>query len=84
MQPAASTRRCARPPPAFPRPPGLVGPACAAGAADPSARCPPQVRKVAVLALCKMMCVSKPFCEANIQLLFTVLHKVPPLPPPPA
>jgi hypothetical protein len=42
------------------------------------------VRKVAVLALCKMMCVSKPFCEANIQLLFTVLHKVPPLPPPPA
>ena len=31
----------------------------------------------AVTCLCKLMCVSSEFCEANLQLLFTLLEKSP-------
>jgi len=31
----------------------------------------------AVSCLCKLMCVSSEFCEANLQLLFTLLERSP-------
>ena len=34
-----------------------------------------QLQNAAILALCKFMCVSSEFCEANLQLLFTLLEK---------
>ena len=34
---------------------------------------PPEVRSAAVLTLCKFMCVSSAFCEAQLQLLFSVV-----------
>ena len=38
---------------------------------------PPNVREVAVLALCKLMATSGEFCEPNLRLLFTILKKDP-------
>ncbi|KAI8587881.1 non-SMC mitotic condensation complex subunit 1-domain-containing protein [Geranomyces variabilis] len=35
----------------------------------------PVLQIMAVLALCKFMCVSADFCEAHLQLLFTILSK---------
>ncbi|KAJ3116454.1 Condensin complex subunit [Phlyctochytrium bullatum] len=35
----------------------------------------PQLEVMAVLALCKLMCVSSEFCEQNLHLLFTILEK---------
>ncbi|KAI8917711.1 non-SMC mitotic condensation complex subunit 1-domain-containing protein [Powellomyces hirtus] len=35
----------------------------------------PVLQIMAVLALCKFMCVSADFCEAHLQLLFTILEK---------
>ena len=35
------------------------------------------LRECSVLSLVKFMCVSSKFCEANLQLLFTILHKAP-------
>eukprot|EP00966_Prymnesium_polylepis_P106730 2471024-Prymnesium_polylepis.1 len=34
----------------------------------------PSVRSCAVLTLCKLMCVSKSFCEQQLNLLFSVLR----------
>lgn len=36
---------------------------------------PPELRASAVLCLTKLMCVKASFCEANLQLLFTVLER---------
>ena len=59
-----------------------VGSICAlaytpgAGAVDcPAAGVDEGVRKVAVLALCKLMTVGSTYCDSNLQLLFTVLQK---------
>ncbi|KAJ3216820.1 Condensin complex subunit [Dinochytrium kinnereticum] len=35
----------------------------------------PILQVMAVLALCKLMCVSSEFCDENLQLLFTILEK---------
>jgi condensin complex subunit 1 len=35
----------------------------------------PVLREAAILALTKLMCVSKEFCEAHLQLLFNLLEK---------
>ncbi|KAJ3100089.1 Condensin complex subunit [Physocladia obscura] len=35
----------------------------------------PILQVMAVLALCKLMCISSKFCEDNLQLLFTILEK---------
>ena len=35
----------------------------------------PILQRMAVLALCKFMCVSEKFCDTNLQLLFTILEK---------
>ncbi|KAJ3123736.1 Condensin complex subunit [Nowakowskiella sp. JEL0407] len=35
----------------------------------------PMLQIQAVLALCKLMCVSSEFCDSNLQLLFTILEK---------
>ena len=34
----------------------------------------PGLRAAALLALAKLMCLEPGFCEANLQLLFTLLH----------
>ena len=34
----------------------------------------PTLRASALLALAKLMCLDAGFCEANLQLLFTLLH----------
>ena len=34
----------------------------------------PTLRASALLALAKLMCLDAAFCEANLQLLFTLLH----------
>lgn len=38
-------------------------------------KAPPSLRASAVLSLTKLMCVEESFCEANLQLLFTVLER---------
>ncbi|KAI8855085.1 non-SMC mitotic condensation complex subunit 1-domain-containing protein [Chytridium lagenaria] len=35
----------------------------------------PMLQVMAVLSLCKLMCVSSEFCDDNLQLLFTILEK---------
>ncbi|KAJ3043566.1 Condensin complex subunit [Rhizophlyctis rosea] len=35
----------------------------------------PILQNMAVLSLCKLMCVSSEFCESHLQLLFTILEK---------
>ncbi|ORY51018.1 ARM repeat-containing protein [Rhizoclosmatium globosum] len=35
----------------------------------------PILQVMAVLALCKLMCISSKFCDENLQLLFTILEK---------
>jgi condensin complex subunit 1 len=37
----------------------------------------PQVRTAAVLAMCKLMCVSAAYCEDNLQLLFSIMISAP-------
>lgn len=37
----------------------------------------PALQAAAVLALCKIMCVHAPFCEQNLQLLFTIMKTSP-------
>ncbi|XP_071502768.1 condensin complex subunit 1-like [Diadema antillarum] len=44
---------------------------------DPSKYSSPELRAAASLALAKFMLVSAEFCEAHLQLLFTVLEKAP-------
>mmetsp|Transcript_31847 Transcript_31847/g.62206 ORF Transcript_31847/g.62206 Transcript_31847/m.62206 type:complete len:1467 (-) Transcript_31847:249-4649(-) len=43
--------------------------------ANRSKYCHLQLQSSAVLAMCKLMCVSSEFCDTNLQLLFTVLTR---------
>jgi condensin complex subunit 1 len=36
-----------------------------------------RVRSCAILSLCKLMCVSSPYCEENLQLLFSIMMGAP-------
>ena len=49
---------------------------CPSGGADAQAA-NDRLRETAVLCLCKMMCISRSFCTAHLQVIFTVLARSP-------
>ncbi|CAH1239876.1 NCAPD2 [Branchiostoma lanceolatum] len=55
----------------------LLAPVIVAVCANPTMFPHPQLRATASLALAKYMLVSSEFCEAHLQLLFTILEKAP-------
>eukprot|EP00741_Cyanophora_paradoxa_P018581 tig00021070_g17937.t1 len=56
---------------------GAFGPLVARVCEQPRRYSDPALKASAVLALCKLMCVSSEFCEAHLQLLFSVLKAAP-------
>jgi condensin complex subunit 1 len=57
---------------------GLFGPMLRQICLDSSAKySDTRVRSCAILSLCKLMCVSSPYCEENLQLLFSIMMGAP-------